>query len=108
DSGAFTNGRAVAEFEQAFGAYTGVRRCVGVASGLDALRLALIAGGLQRGDEVVVPALTFVATFEAVTQAGGVPVPADVSLTDYTIDPAAAASAIGRRTRLLLPVPPHR
>jgi dTDP-4-amino-4,6-dideoxygalactose transaminase len=104
ESGAFTNGPAVAEFEQVFSAYAGVRRCVGVASGLDALRLALIAGGLQRGDEVVVPALTFAATFEAVTQAGGVPVPADVSLADYTIDPAAAASATGRRTRFILPV----
>jgi dTDP-4-amino-4,6-dideoxygalactose transaminase len=104
DSGAFTNGPAVAEFEQTFAAYCGVRRCVGVGSGLDALRLALLAGGLGRGDEVIVPALTFAATFEAVTQAGGVPVAADVSPADYNLDPAAAASAIGRRTRFLLPV----
>lgn len=104
DSGAFTNGPAVAEFERQFAAYTGVQHCVGVANGLDALRLALIAGGLQRGEEVVVPALTFAATFEAVTQAGGIPVPVDVSLTDYNIDPAAAAAAIGRRTRFILPV----
>jgi dTDP-3-amino-3,4,6-trideoxy-alpha-D-glucose transaminase len=104
DSGAFTNGPAVAEFEQSFAAYTGVRRCVGVASGLDALRLALIAAGLECGDQVVVPALTFAATFEAVTQARGVPVPADVSWEDYNLDPAAAASATGRRTRFILPV----
>jgi dTDP-4-amino-4,6-dideoxygalactose transaminase len=104
DSGAFTNGPAVAKFEQRFAAYCGVRRCVGVGSGLDALRLALLASGLGRGDEVVVPALTFAATFEAITQAGGVPVPADVSLTDYNLDPAAAASATGRRTRFILPV----
>jgi dTDP-4-amino-4,6-dideoxygalactose transaminase len=104
DSGAFTNGPAVAEFERRFAEYTGVSRCVGVASGLDALRLALLAGGLSRGDEVVVPALTFAATFEAVTQAGGVPVPADVSPSDYNLDPAAAASATGRRTRFILPV----
>ena len=104
DSGAFTNGPAVAQFEQRFAAYCGVRRCVGVGSGLDALRLALLAGGLGRGDEVVVPALTFAATFEAVTQAGGVPVAADVSPADYNLDPAAAASATGRRTRFILPV----
>jgi dTDP-4-amino-4,6-dideoxygalactose transaminase len=104
DSGGFTNGPAVAEFESAFAAYCGVRRCVGVSNGLDALRLALLAAGLGRGDEVVVPALTFAATFEAVSQAGGVPVPADVCETDYNLDPAAAAGAVGRRTRFLLPV----
>jgi dTDP-3-amino-3,4,6-trideoxy-alpha-D-glucose transaminase len=64
----------------------------------------LIAAGLEPGDEVIVPALTFVATFEAVTQAGGVPVPVDISETDYCINPAAAEVAIGPRTRFLLPV----
>jgi dTDP-3-amino-3,4,6-trideoxy-alpha-D-glucose transaminase len=104
DSGSFTNGPHVAEFENAFAAYCGTKYCVGVASGLDALRLALIAAGLEPGDEVIVPALTFVATFEAVTQAGGVPVAVDVSETDYCINPAAAEAAIGPRTRFLLPV----
>jgi dTDP-4-amino-4,6-dideoxygalactose transaminase len=104
DTGAFTNGPQVAAFEEAFAAYCGVEQCVGVASGLDALRLALIAGGLEPGDEVVVPAATFVATLEAVTQAGGVPVVADVSETDYCLDAVAAAAAIGDRTRVLMPV----
>jgi dTDP-4-amino-4,6-dideoxygalactose transaminase len=104
DSGAFTNGPAVGEFEQAFARLCGVRRCVGVSSGLDALRIALLAAGIERGDEVVVPALTFAATFEAVTQAGGVPVPADVSEADYNLDPAAARAAVGPSTRFLLPV----
>ena len=62
-------------FEEAFAAYCGVRECVGVASGLDALRLALIALGLERGDEVIVPANTFIATVEAVSQAGASPGP---------------------------------
>ena len=79
DSSAFTNGPQVRQFEQAFAAWCGASRCVGTASGLDALRLALLAAGIERGDEVVVPANTFVATFEAVTQAGGRPVPADVT-----------------------------
>jgi dTDP-4-amino-4,6-dideoxygalactose transaminase len=104
DSGAFTNGPAVAEFEEAFARYVGARSCVGLASGLDALRLGFLAGGIDRGDEVVVPAATFAATFEAVTQAGGVPVVADVREDDYCLDPAAAAAVISPRTRFLLPV----
>ena len=69
DTGAFTNGPAVAAFEAAFAEYCGVDHCVGVASGLDALRLGLLATGLEPHDEVIVPAATFVATLEAVTQA---------------------------------------
>ena len=104
DSGAFTNGPAVAEFEEAFARYVGARSCVGLASGLDALRLGLLAGGIDRGDEVVVPAATFAATFEAVTQAGGVPIVADVREDDYCLDPDAAADAISPHMRFLLPV----
>jgi dTDP-4-amino-4,6-dideoxygalactose transaminase len=104
ERGDFTNGAAVADFEHAFAAYCGARYCVGMSSGLDALRLALIAGGLRTGDEVIVPAFTFAATFEAVTQAGGVPVVVDVSETDYNLDVAKAESAVGDRTRFLLPV----
>ncbi len=101
---AFTNGPAVAEFERAFAAFVGTRRCVGVANGLDALRLALIAKGIEPGDEVLVPANTFIATFEAVTQAGGVPVPVDVSEHDLNLDPALAEAAVSDQTRFLLPV----
>jgi dTDP-4-amino-4,6-dideoxygalactose transaminase len=101
---AYTNGPQVDEFEHAFADYAGTRWCVGMASGLDALRLALIARGLERGDEVIVPANTFIATFEAVSQAGGEPVPVDVSESDYNLDPAAVEAAVGPRTRMLLPV----
>lgn len=104
DENAFTNGPAVAAFETAFADYCGSRYCVGTASGLDALRLGLLACGLQAGDEVIVPANTFVATLEAVTQAGGRPVLADVAETDYNLDPSAAAEAVSDRTRFLLPV----
>ncbi len=104
DSGAFTNGPQVADFEEAFAAYCGVDHCVGLASGLDAIRLSLTALGLEPGDEVILPANTFVATAEAVTQAGGTPVLADASEDDWNLDPAAAAAAIGPRTRFLLPV----
>jgi dTDP-4-amino-4,6-dideoxygalactose transaminase len=104
DSGAFTNGPHVGRFESAFATYCGVDECVGVASGLDALRLGLLAGGLEQGDEVIVPANTFIATFEAVTQAGGVPVVVDVRESDYNLDPAAVEAAVTERTRFLLPV----
>jgi dTDP-4-amino-4,6-dideoxygalactose transaminase len=104
DTEAFTNGPAVARFEESFAAYCGVDHCVGVSSGLDALRLGLVATGLEAGEEVIVPAATFVATLEAVRQAGGVPVLADISENDYGIDPAAAAAGAGPRTRALVPV----
>ena len=104
DTGRFIDGPQVEEFEEAFAGYCGTTRCVGTASGLDALRLALLAAGLEPGDEVIVPALTFVATLEAVTQAGGVPVVADISPLDLDLDPAAAAAAVTGRTRFVLPV----
>jgi len=104
DSGAFVNGAPVAAFEREFAAYCGTADCVGLASGLDALRLALLAFGIEQGDEVLVPAHTFVATFEAVSQAGGVPVPVDVSELDYGLDTSAAAASMTARTRFVLPV----
>jgi dTDP-4-amino-4,6-dideoxygalactose transaminase len=104
DSGEFTNGPPVREFEQAFAAYCGRRHCVGVANGTDALRLALLAAGISRGDEVIVPANTFIATFEAVTQAGGVPVPVDVTESDYNLDPEAVEEALTEQTAFILPV----
>ena len=90
ESSPFMNGPHVAEFERAFAAYCGAGIAVGVANGLDALRFALLALGVEPGDEVVVPALTFVATVEAVEQAGATPVLADISADDLCLDPAAA------------------
>jgi dTDP-3-amino-3,4,6-trideoxy-alpha-D-glucose transaminase len=103
DSSAFTNGPQVAGFEQAYAAYCGAAHCVGVASGLDALRLGLTAAGMEAGDEVVVAANTFVATLEAVTQAGGKPVVVDAGEADYNLDPAAVEAALTERTRFLMP-----
>ncbi len=104
DQGAFTNGPQVRAFEQAFSAYCGASACVGLASGLDALRLALIAAGIERGDEVIVPAMTFVATIEAVVQAGGRPVFVDVGEADYCLDVESVSAVVGSRTRFVLPV----
>jgi dTDP-4-amino-4,6-dideoxygalactose transaminase len=103
-AGTFTNGPEVHDFETAFRDYCGPRHCIGVASGLDALRLGLIAGGLEAGAEVIVPAFTFAATVEAVVQAGGTPVLVDAMESDCNLDPAEAEAAITTRTVALLPV----
>jgi dTDP-4-amino-4,6-dideoxygalactose transaminase len=86
ERGDFINGADVTEFEGAFADWTGRAHCVGLASGLDALRLALLATGLQGDQGVAVPAATFAATFEAVLQAGGTPVVVDVDERDYGLD----------------------
>ena len=104
DSGAFTNGSQVAEFERAFASFADTSQCVGLASGLDALRLALLACGIEPGDEVIVPADTFIATFEAVSQAGGTPVPVGGRRNRLQPRSRAVAAAIGPRTRFLMPV----
>ena len=103
-AGTFVNGPQVQAFEDAFGEYCGRAHCVGMSNGLDALRLALIAARLDPGSEVIVPASTFVATFEAVTQAGLVPVPVDVLESDYGIDPAEATAVVGSRTAAIVAV----
>ena len=104
DSCAYTNGPAVGEFEQAFASFCETAHCVGLASGLDALRLGLLAAGIREGDEVIVPAATFVATLEAVTQAGGRPVVVDVRPDDYGLDPDAVEAAVTSATRFMIPV----
>lgn len=104
ESSAFSNGPQVAEFEEAFAEFCGARFSVGVANGLDGLRLALLAAGIRPGDEVIVPANTFVATLEAVTQAGGRPVVVDATEVDYNLDIAASIEAVTPRTRFVVPV----
>jgi dTDP-4-amino-4,6-dideoxygalactose transaminase len=104
DSGGFVNGSAVGEFEAVFARYCGTAEAVGVASGLDALRFALLALELEPGDEVILPANTFIATAEAVVQAGARPVLVDVSTADYNLDVAAVSAAITKRTRAVMPV----
>jgi dTDP-4-amino-4,6-dideoxygalactose transaminase len=101
---AFILGKEVTSFEAEFAASCGARHCVGVGSGTAALTIMLQAGGIGRGDEVIVPAHTFVATALAVLHAGARPVCADVERGTGLIDPAAVAAAIGPRTAAILPV----
>jgi dTDP-4-amino-4,6-dideoxygalactose transaminase len=100
----FIGGTAVREFERALADFCQVGHCVGVANGTDALELCLRAAGLDDGDEVIVPANTFVATAEAVVAAGGRPVLADVDPTYLLLSPDCVGDAITSRTRVLLPV----
>ena len=104
DANAYVNGPQVDGFEQAFARYCGGRHAVGVASGLDALRLALIAAELEPGDEVLVPANTFLASFEAASQAGCVPVPVDVGEQDWNLDVRLVEEAVTPQTRVVMPV----
>lgn len=102
--GKFSHGTKVAEFEGALARWTGARHVVGVNSGTDALVLLLRAAGLRPGDEVIVPAYTFVATASSVVLAGGVPVFADIEEHGYGIDPRSAEAAVTSRTRMVMPV----
>jgi dTDP-4-amino-4,6-dideoxygalactose transaminase len=104
ESAAFALGPAVADFEQKFAAYAGARHAVGVNSGTSALHLALLAAGIGRGDEVIVPAMTFVATASAVDYAGAKPVFVDVTRDGCTMDPAQVEARITARTRAIIPV----
>ncbi|WP_053618701.1 DegT/DnrJ/EryC1/StrS aminotransferase family protein [Nocardiopsis sp. NRRL B-16309] len=104
DRGKFSHGSVVAEFERALARWTGAAHVVGVNSGTDALVLLLRAAGLRPGDEVVVPAYTFVATATSVVLAGGVPVFADIEERGYGIDPRSVDAVATPRTRMVMPV----
>jgi dTDP-4-amino-4,6-dideoxygalactose transaminase len=103
-TGAFINGPAVRAFESEFAAFSGVDHAVGVGNGTDALELVLRARGIGAGDEVIVPANTFVATAEAVSRVGGTPVLVDCDPAHLLIDPARVADRVGPRTRAVMAV----
>lgn len=104
DATAFIGGSAVREFERAFADVSGVAHCVGVGNGTDALKLALRAAGLKPGDEVIVPANSFIASAVAVVEAGGRPIFADCDPEYLLLDPAAVEVAITSRTGFIMPV----
>jgi dTDP-4-amino-4,6-dideoxygalactose transaminase len=103
-SGWFVLGEEVKAFEAEFAAYTGVKHCIGVGDGLDALHLILRAYGVGPGDEAIVPSNTFIATWLAVTHAGATPVPVEPDPETYNLDPSLIEAAITPRTRAILPV----
>jgi dTDP-4-amino-4,6-dideoxygalactose transaminase len=100
-----TSGNAfVGAFEQAFAAFAGNRHCVACGNGTDALEILLTGAGIGPGAEVLVPAVTWIATSEAVTSCGATPVFVDVLPDRYTMDPRAAAAKVSPRTRAIIPV----
>lgn len=103
-SGVYILGPRVAEFEAALAARTGTKFAAGVNSGTDALEMALRACGIGPGDEVIVPALTFMSTALAVTAVGGTPVLADIEPVTYGLDAEDAAARITPRTKAIIPV----
>lgn len=103
-SSAFILGPHGKALEQEIAAYHGVRHAIGVASGTDALHLALIAAGVGRGDEVITTPFTFIATAEAVSYVGGVPVFVDIEPDTFNIDPAQVKKKITKKTKAILPV----
>ncbi|MEU4619630.1 DegT/DnrJ/EryC1/StrS family aminotransferase [Actinoplanes sp. NPDC023801] len=100
----FIGGPEVTAFEREFAEFSGAAHCVGVANGTDAVELALRAAGVKAGDEVVVPANTFVGTVEPVARIGARVVMADIDPDTYLVDVKAMLSAIGPKTTAVVPV----
>ena len=100
----FILGPAVERFEKAFASYLGVRHCVGVDNGTSALHLALLAGGIGPGDEVITTPHTWISTSWAISYAGAKPVYVDIDPQTYNLNADLVAAAITPRTRAILPV----
>lgn len=103
-SGQYILGPEVKAFEEEMGSYLGARYAVGVASGTDALQLALLACGIKPGVEVITTPFTFIATVESIAKCGAKPVFVDIDPKTYNIDTAQIKSKITEKTRAILPV----
>ena len=104
DHGQFILGPEVYELEEKLAAYAGTKCCISVANGTDALQIALMALGVEAGDEVITPGFTYIATAEVVALLGAKPVFVDVDQKTYNLDPALLESAITPRTKAIIPV----
>ncbi len=104
DSGRFVMGPELDAFEQEFAAYCGTKYAVGVGNGLDALYLALVALGIGAGDEVIVPAHTFVATWLAITRCGAIPIAVEPDANSCLVNAQAVAKKLSPRTRAVVAV----
>lgn len=104
ESGWYILGEEVEAFEQEFAAYIGSKHCIGVGNGLEALQLILMGYGIGPGDEVIVPANTYIASWLAVSSAGAIPIPVEPNLATYNIAPRYIQQAITPRTKAIMPV----
>lgn len=101
---AFIAGKFAAQFEEAFAQYIGTKHCIACANGTDALEISLQAMGIQPGDEVIVPAISWISTSEAVSTIGGVPIFVDVDPVYYCIDIDKIEAVITPKTKAIIPV----
>lgn len=104
DRAQFIGGSIIKDFEQDFAAFVGVSHCVGCANGTDAIEIALKAMGVGAGDEVLVPALTWISTAGAVNNVGAEPVFIDILEEERTIDPSSMEAKITSKTKAIIPV----
>jgi UDP-2-acetamido-2-deoxy-ribo-hexuluronate aminotransferase len=104
DHGQYIMGPEVAELEERLAAYTGARHCITVASGTEALLIALMALGVRPGDEIITTPFSFIATAEVIVLLGAVPVFVDVDARTGNLDPALVEAHVGARTRAIIPV----
>ena len=104
DSGWLLLGRELEAFEAEYAGSVGTAHCVGVANGLEAMQLVLMALGVGPGDEVVVPSHGYIATWLAVTHTGAKPIPCEPDPRTYNLDPARLEACLTSRTRVILPI----
>lgn len=104
EAGQFIGGQPLQDFAKQFALYCHVYHCVPCANGTDAIEIALQALGIGKGDEVIIPAFSFVATLEAVCNVGATPVLCDIDPKRFTIDPALAISLVTPQTKIFMPV----
>ena len=104
DDGWYIGGKKLSKFEQDFANFCGVRNCLGVANGLDAITLILRGYGFGKGDEVIVPSNTFIATILAITQVGATPVLVEPDINTYNLDPQLIEAAITPKTKAIIAV----
>ncbi len=104
ESGWYILGEEVEEFERDFAIYCGAKHCIGLGNGLDALMLVLRAQGIGSGDEVIVPANGYIASWLAVSYVGAIPVPVEPNLETGNLDPRGIEKALTPRTRAIMPV----
>ena len=104
NSGWYILSEEVEAFEQEFARYCNARFCIGVANGLEALQLILKAYNIGEGDEVIVPANTYIATWLAISYSGAMPIPVEPDSRTYNLDPVKIEASITTRTRAIMPV----
>jgi dTDP-4-amino-4,6-dideoxygalactose transaminase len=104
ESGWLLLGKELEAFETEYAASVGVKHCIGVANGLEAMQLVLMALGVGPGDEVIVPSHGYIATWLAVTHTGAQPVPCEPDRQTYNLDPTRLADIITPRTKVILPI----